>query len=287
MMRTPHHRDQRGFTTIELLVSMTIGLIISFGALSVFEGFNRGVVSNNRLTDAQDAARREVADMVRILREAGAPAAKLGAQLSTVVSALPNDVVFRSTSWPGESSTGTVAGTYNTERICLDTATQTIWFDGIRAATAGSTTPSAACPSTVTGWTHMPLVRNVVNSVANPLFTIGAAPVRSVGLALRLEGGTAASSHPLELGSGGTLRGALADQVTAADLSIVCNSDGSGRGLMTLVNAPGSTFTTSPSSTRAGDGKNLLPLAANASTVTVTITNAAGLRTVLTKVVPC
>jgi prepilin-type N-terminal cleavage/methylation domain-containing protein len=287
MMRTPHHRDQRGFTTIELLVAMTIGLIVSFAALSAFEGFNRGIVSNNRVTDAQDAARRQVSQMVRILREAGAPALKTGAQLSTVVSALPNDVVFRSTSWPGESSTGTAAGTYHTQRICLDTATKTVWFDGIRAGAPGPTTPGSACPSTAADWTHAPLVRNVVNSAVDPLFRIGAAPVRSVGLSLRLEGGTTATSHPLELASGGTLRGALADQVTATDLTIVCNSDGSGRALLTLLNAPGSTFTTSPTSTRAGDGKHLLPVAANASTVTVTITNAAGLRTVLTKAVPC
>jgi prepilin-type N-terminal cleavage/methylation domain-containing protein len=287
MMRAPRHRDQRGFTTIELLVAMTIGLIVSFAALSVFEGFNRGIASNHRLTDAQDSARREVSEMVRILREGGVPAAKLGAQLSTIVSALPNDVVFRSTSWPGESSTGPAAGTYHTQRICLDTTTKTIWFDGIRAGAVGSTTPGSACPSIVSGWTHSPLVRNVVNSAADPLFRIAGAPVRSVGLSLRLEGGTAATSHPLELSSGGTLRGALADQVTSADLSIVCNSDGSGRALLTLLNAPGSTFTTSPLSTRAGDGKSLLPVVANATTVTVTITNPAGLRTVLTKVVPC
>jgi prepilin-type N-terminal cleavage/methylation domain-containing protein len=286
-MRAPRHRDDRGFTTIELLVAMTIGLIVSFAALSVFEGFNRGIVSNHQLTDAQDAARREVSEMVRILREGGVPAAKLGAQLATIVSALPNDVVFRSTSWPGESSTGPAAGTYHTQRICLDTATKTIWFDGIRAGAPGPTTPGSACPSIAADWTHTPLVRNVVNTAADPLFRIAGSPVRSVGLSLRLEGGTSATSRPLELNSGGTLRGALADQVTAADLTIVCNADGSGRGLMTLVNAPGSTFTTSPSSTRAGDGKNLLPVAANASTVTVTITNAAGLRTVLTKAVPC
>jgi type II secretory pathway pseudopilin PulG len=286
-MSASRYRDERGFSLIELLVATTCGLIVAFAGLTVFDGFNRAIVTTNRLTDAQDAARREVSEMVRILREAGAPPPKTGAQISTVVSALPNDVVFRSTSWPGESSTGPAAGTWHTQRLCLDEATKTIWFDGIRAGAAGPTTPGSACPSTATDWTHTPIVRGVVNSTADPLFRIGAAPIRSIGLSLRLEGGTSATSRPLELNSGGTLRGALADQVTATDLSILCNADGSGRALLTLINAPGSTFTTSPSSTRSGDGKHLLPLAANASTVTVTITNAAGLRTVLTKAVPC
>jgi type II secretory pathway pseudopilin PulG len=284
-MSASRHGDERGFQLVELLVAMTCGMIVLFAGLTVFDGFNRGVATTNRLTDAQDAARREVSEMVRILREAGAPAPKTGAQLSTVVSATANDVVFRSTSWPGESSTGTVAGTYHTQRLCLDEATKTIWFDGIRAGAPGPTTPGAACPSTAADWTHTPVVRGVVNSVADPLFRIGAAPVRSIGLSLRLEGGTSATSRPLELNSGGTLRGALADQVTATDLTVLCNADGSGRALLTLANAPGSTFTTSPSSTRSGDGKHLLPAAI--STVTVTITNPAGLRTVLTKVVPC
>jgi hypothetical protein len=279
--------DERGFTLAELLIGMTCGLVVLVASLTAFDGFNRGIVTTNRLTDAQDSARRDVSQMVRILREAGAPAPKTAAQIATVVSATPNDVVFRSTSWPGESSTGTAAGTYHTQRLCLDESTKTIWFDGIRAGAAGPTTPGSACPSTATDWTHIAVVRNVVNSTADPLFRIGAAPVRSIGLSLRLEGGTNASSRPLELNTGGTLRGALADQVTATDLTVLCNAGGSGRGLLTLLNAPGSTFTTSPSSTRAGDGKHLLPASANASTVTVTITNPAGLRTVLTKAVPC
>ncbi|MCA1679388.1 MAG: prepilin-type N-terminal cleavage/methylation domain-containing protein [Actinobacteria bacterium] len=287
-MSTVSFGDERGFTFVELLVSMTIGLTVSFATLGAFDGFNRGVASTNLLTDAQDSARRDVAGMVRILRDAGAPAPKTGAQPSTIVSASASDVVFRSTSWPGESQTGLTAGTYHTQRLCLQTATQTVWFDAIRAGNGGPTTPGSACPSTASGWTHTAMARNVVNTTAQPLFRIGTSPVRSIGLTLRLEGGTTAKSRPLELNSGGTLRGALAPQVTAADVSVTRNSEGSGRPLLSLNLPIGSklTSTTGAPPTQLDAGKLLLG-AGVTGTVNLIVTNVLGLQTVLSKTVSC
>jgi prepilin-type N-terminal cleavage/methylation domain-containing protein len=286
MMNSSLHRDERGFTLVELLVAMTVGLIVSFAALTVFDGFNRGVAANSRLTDAQDSARRQVAQMVGILRDAGAPAPKAAAQPATIVSAAANDVVFRSTSWPGENATGTALGTYHTQRLCLDVATRTVWFDGIRAGAVGPTTPGSACPSAATGWTHKEMARNSVNTTADPLFRIGTAPIRSIGLSLRLEGGTNASSRPLELNSGGTVRGGLAPQVTASDLTITCNSEGSGKPLLTLIGAPGATLTSAVSSIAMGAGKILLNVA-NPGSILMTVTNALGLQSLFTKTVSC
>ncbi|MGI9096908.1 MAG: PulJ/GspJ family protein [Solirubrobacteraceae bacterium] len=285
-MSAPRHGDERGFTLVELLVAMTIGLIVSFAALSVFDGFNRGIASNHRLTDAQDSARREVAQMVGILRDSGAPAPKAAAQPLSIVSAAANDVVFRSVSWPGESTTGTTAGTYHTQRLCLDAAAKTVWFDGIRAGASGPTTPGSACPSAATGWTHTPMARNVVNTTALPLFRIGTSPVRSIGLSLRLEGGTIASSRPLELNSGGTVRGGVAPQVTAGDVTVTCNSEGSGRSLLTLNLAPGSKLTSTVASTVAGAGKLLLGSGVS-GTISLTITDVLGLQTLVSKAVSC
>jgi prepilin-type N-terminal cleavage/methylation domain-containing protein len=277
-MSTPRLGDERGFTLVELLVAMTIGMIVSFAVLGVFDGFNRGVASNSRLTDAQDSARREVSQMVAVLRVAGAPASKTAAQVSMIVSAAANDVVFRSTSWPGENSTGTAAGTYHTQRLCLDTATKTVWFDAIRAGAAGTTAPGSACPSTAAGWTHTAMARDVVNTTADPLFRIGAAPIRSIGLSLRLEGGTTASSRPLELDSGGTVRGGVASQITAADIS-ACNDDA--RPLLSL-NLAGLSLTSTSPSIPVGPGKILLAAGA-AGNISLTVTNVLGLQTQLTK----
>jgi prepilin-type N-terminal cleavage/methylation domain-containing protein len=67
-------RCEDGFTLTELLVAMTLSLIVLFAVLGAFDAFSGGVAANNRLTAAEDTARREVAAMVRILRDAGAPA---------------------------------------------------------------------------------------------------------------------------------------------------------------------------------------------------------------------
>jgi prepilin-type N-terminal cleavage/methylation domain-containing protein len=286
-MRVPRYRDERGFTLTELLIAMTIGLVVVFAALGVFEGFNRGIVANTHLTDAQGSARRDVSTIVGMLRDAGVPPPKTGAALPTIVSAAVNDIVFRSTTWPGESATGIAAGTYNTERICLDTATQTIWFDGIRAGAAGTTTPGSACPSVASGWTHTPISRNVVNTAAKPIFRLTAAPIIEIGVTLWLEGGTSITSHPLELNSGGSLRGAVTPPVTAADVTVTCNSENSGRPLLTLATPALLALTTSTiASTPAGAGKiSLLPGATG--NVGLTITDALGLQTLLFKQVNC
>ena len=116
-------RDEAGFTIVEVLIAMMIGLLIAFAALTAFDAFDKGTASNSRLTDAEDNGRRDVANMVRILRDAGAPAPVTGAIPPTVTRAGVNDLVFKSTSWPNESATG-ITGTH-TERLCLDTATKT------------------------------------------------------------------------------------------------------------------------------------------------------------------
>lgn len=278
-MRTPRHTDERGFALTELLVAMTVGLLVSFAALTVLDSFSRGVAGSSRLTDAQDSARHQVDQMVSVLRDAGAPAPKAAAQVATIVSAADNDVVFRSTSWPRESSTGTAPGTYHTQRLCLETATKTVWFDGIRAGAVGPTTPGSACPSTATGWNHAAMATNVINSAADPLFRVGSAPIRSIGLSLRLEGGTTASSRPLELNSGGTVRGGLAPQVTASDIT-ACN-DG-GRPLLSLNLGTGLSLTSASAAIQIGPGKILLGIGATGN-ISLTVTNVLGLQTLLTK----
>lgn len=285
-MRSARHRNQRGFTSVEMLVSMSIGLIVAIATLTVFDGFNRGITGSNRLTVAQDSSRRDVSKMVRILRDAGTPAPRAGEQTPTIISADANAVVFRSTSWPDESGNGPAVGTYHTQRLCLDTATQTVWFEGIRAP--ATTLPGAACPSTI--WTERtPIARKVVNTASQPLFKIGTSPVRSIGIALRVEGGTTAKSRPLELSSGGTLRGALAPQVTAADVSVTCSFETTTRPLLTL-NVAGlklETAATGPQATSIDSGKLLFAAGSLSSTITLIVTNVLGLTTTILKAVNC
>jgi hypothetical protein len=285
-MSAAGRRNERGFTSVEMLVAMSIGVVVAFATLTVFEGFNRGIASSNRLTAVQDSSRRDVAKMVRILRDAGAPAPRGGDQPSTIISATANDVVFRSTSWPDESQNGPAVGAYHTQRLCLDTATKTVWFEGIRAP--ATTLPGTACPSTI--WTERtPIARRVVNTASLPLFRIGASPVRSIGITLLAEGGTTAKSRPLELSSGGTLRGAAAPQVTAADVSVTCSFESTTRPLLSL-NVAGlqlNTLATGPQATSIDAGKLLFAAGPLSSTITLVVTNVLGLTTTILKAVSC
>jgi prepilin-type N-terminal cleavage/methylation domain-containing protein len=280
---------EHGFTLVELQVSMVIMLVIAFAALAGLEAFTSGAARTTALTVAEDAARRDLERIVGVLRDAGAPPPVSGAQPATVIQSLPNDLVFRSSTWPGESGVGQT-GTH-TARLCLDTATHTLWFDGLRAGTAGPTTPGAACPSAASGWTHLSMATNVINSAADPVFQYGSATaVRSVGVSLRLEGGTVSKSRPLVLRSGGALRGALAPQVTAAD--IVKSACEGGKALLTFALGAVGTSTegaklSAPNATTAGTGKILVPAGSSPVDVPITITNVLGLQTLLTKQVSC
>jgi prepilin-type N-terminal cleavage/methylation domain-containing protein len=293
-MMPRHHRRlaaEDGFSLIELLVAMTVSVIILLATLGALDAFNNGVASTNRLTDATDAARSQVATMVSVLRDAGAPTPVTGVQPTTVVQAGVNDIVFLSTSWPGESGVGVGAGTNHIERYCLDTATSTVWFNGLKAGTAGSVTPGAACPSTASGWTSSLVASNVLNTVADPLFVYGSmTPVRAVSVNLRLQGGTALKSRTVELRSGGTLRGALPPAISASD--IVVGACQGGRALLTLsladagATANGAVMT-APNSVPVGVGQILVPATGTPAGVVLTITNLLGLQTLLTKTVSC
>lgn len=280
--------SEDGFTLTELLVAMTVSVVVLLATLGTLDAFNSGVAENNRLTDAADAARRDVAAVVGVLRDAGAPAPVSGSQPTTVLQAGANDLVFLSRAWPGESGVGATAN--HVERYCLDTATKTLWFNGLKAGTSGSATPGSACPSTAAGWTSQVAARNVLNTAADPIFVYGSAPLRSVSLNLRLQSGTAVKSRPLELRSGGTLRGALAPQLGAGDITVgPCNS---GRTLLTLnLGAAGASGNgvkvSAPNGIPVGPGKILVPATSTPQNVPLTITNLLGLQTLLTKSVSC
>lgn len=278
-----------GFTLTELLVAMTVSVIVLLATLGGLDAFSNGVAVNNRLTQATDQARQQVATMVSVLRDAGAPTPVTGSAPATVVQAGVNDIVFLSTSWPGESGIGSSSN--HIERYCLDTATQKVWFNGLKAGTSGSATPGAACPSTASGWTSSLVASNVLNSAADPLFVYGSTnPVRSVSVNLRLEGGTALKSRPFTLRSGGTLRGALAPQVTASDITVgACQA---GKALLSLnLGALGATANgakiSAPNSIPIGVGQILVAATSTPANIAITITNLLGLQTLLTKSVSC
>jgi prepilin-type N-terminal cleavage/methylation domain-containing protein len=283
-----HHRlaAEEGFTLTELLVAMTISVIVLLATLDVFDAFTNGVAANTRLTDATGSARRQVATMVSGLREAGAPG-----EAATIQQALPNDIVFVSTAWPGQSDVG-VGNAKHIERYCLDTSTRKVWFNGLKAGTSGSPLPGSACPSTNSGWTSDLVASDVLNTAADPLFSYGSTnPVRSIAIRLLIEGGTALKSRALVLRSGVALRGALAPRVSAGDITVgPCNGNRAllSANLAALPGAEGATMSVITNGTvvsvPAGPGRILGP---PTSPFTVTITNLVGLKTEVPMTVSC
>ena len=271
--RTCRLAAEDGFTLTELLVAMMVSTVVLFATLGAFDAFNSGVAKNSRLTDATDAARRQVAEVVGSLRDAG-----------DITRAGGNDIVFQSTSWPGESGIGPT--TNYTERYCVNTATRTLWFNGVKSAGASA---GPACPSTAGGWTSRVVASNVLTDA--PVFVYGSAPVRSVSINLRLESGTALKPRPLELRSGGALRGALPPQVTSNDVNKVGSCEG-GKALLALTAGAGGASAygakiSAPNGIPVGPGQILVPATSTPQDVTLTITNLSGLKTVLTKSVNC
>ena len=62
---------QRGFTLVELMISLSIGLILVQGTLMVYDSFNRSVRYQNAVAAQADSGRYALDRMVRDIRMAG------------------------------------------------------------------------------------------------------------------------------------------------------------------------------------------------------------------------
>lgn len=276
-------RREDGMTLVEILIAMVIALVVGSAVLEVFEKFDRGADANERLTDAQDNARRAMGTMVRVLRNAGA-APSATSQPATVLRAQPDDVLVRTTDWPGASRHGSGV---HLVRYCLSAARDTVYFQGLRAGTAGPQDPGTACPGAAAGWETKVAVQRVANAAAEPVFVYGttAGQIRTVGIDLAIQAGTRHRARPTHLRSAATLRGAVLPEVDADDITPQCQPDG--RSLLSLgvaVDGDGNPLRLgSETGIPVGD-RELLVTAG--STVQVVVSNVLGLQKLLLKEVP-
>lgn len=90
MNRQTHHHGQassaRGFTLIELMVAMLLGLIVIAGVGSVFLANQRTYRTNHALGDVQDGARMAFELMARDVRDAGLTGCGNGGRISNVLN---------------------------------------------------------------------------------------------------------------------------------------------------------------------------------------------------------
>lgn len=279
-----------GVTLPEVLVVMVISLVVLTATLGSFERFNAGAADTTRLTQAQETGRTQVEALDRVLRGAapatGASDAVLRPGTPGGGAASGNDLVVTTANWPGSSATSTEV---RQVRYCL-AADKSLYRE---VATVGTSLAAASCPAT-TGATE--LVDGIVaNGTGEPLFTVDSTR-RSVGIDLKLRPG-GRDERVASIRSAAYLRSyaGRAPNLGPGDISATpCTPSGSS--LLTLgasadlgpldvvwnvVNANGTT------GVQLGTGTDLQVVAATPLTVSATITNALGLKQVLTRTVTC
>lgn len=169
-------RDEDGFTLIELMVAMVLGLIMLGAVLTVFESFIRHNRSTELRADAQERARVVTDDLARNLRN---QVGQAGASATQFDRASEYDLIFRT--FDRNPASGNTAG-LSRVRYCLDSTnaanarffrqTQTWNTAGVPAMPTAT-----ACPGA--GWTGtVELANGVTNrrdGLARPVWSFGTA----------------------------------------------------------------------------------------------------------------
>ena len=258
-------RNEAGFTLVEMMAVMVLGMLVAFAVFTTFENFASNASRQTRVTDANSQVRNIMDRVVADLRQA-----------ASVEVAAPNDLVY---TLPDSTTE------LRRERICLDSSGR-LWRASLKfspppaAPTAAATAVAAAgaCP---TSSSDPVLVTNLRsrNSVSNPIFrydSATAASVRTIGMTIALDAGNAHTSDTSTLKASAFRRakGEAAPVVDDDDIGLTCEDAGP---LLTLdvgLGAASVTYATV-------DGENLgtasagtsLQLPATATTVVATITS--------------
>jgi prepilin-type N-terminal cleavage/methylation domain-containing protein len=145
--------DERGFTLVEVLVSMSLAMVLLFAILGASDVFNKSVSVADKATGAQDSARATVRGMVTVLRQ--------GRVATGQTTPLPNVTLTRSdlvaaTWFPSATEltpgTGTQAGWV---RYCAYTnGTQSSLIEGVRVGDVYAAPGACTAADTTNGWRH-------------------------------------------------------------------------------------------------------------------------------------
>jgi len=255
-------RNEDGFTLVEMLVVMVLGLLVTFAVLTTFENFATSASRQTRVTDANGQVRNIMDRIVADLRQA-----------ATVEVATANDLVY---TLPDSTTQ------LRRERICLDSSDR-LWRASLRfapppASPSASATAVAAAGSCPTPSSNAALVTNLRsrNSVTNPIFrydSATAADVRTIGMTFALDAGNAHTSDTSTL-KASAFRRAKGETAPAVNIRTVCGDFGPLLTLDASIGAASVTYATV-------DGENLgtasagtaLQLPTTTSTVVATITS--------------
>ena len=152
-------RDERGFTLIEVMVTMGLALVVLFAILGASEIFGRSARTIDRATDAQDSARAVMRSMVATTRQARfAPS-----QTSPVPSAWSpsrSDLTFAAYV---PAADGTIVAGW--VRYCAATSgTQSSLIAGVRIGDVHAAPGPCSATDTTNGWQHSVMLDRTLQS---------------------------------------------------------------------------------------------------------------------------
>lgn len=170
-------REERGFTLIELMISITLMTLVIGTTLTAFGAFDTNSQRNQTQNDEQNAARIALDQLARDLRNAAAPSWDPTAKTSTqaITTATASDLVFQAVDSTGASGGSNVRHSMWV-RYCLDRtipANQKLWKQTLTWTSATQAAPSSSvCPDT-SAWPGTPqlVADHVVNTSVQPFFS--------------------------------------------------------------------------------------------------------------------
>jgi prepilin-type N-terminal cleavage/methylation domain-containing protein len=143
-------RDERGFTLVELLVAMSVGMIILFAILGAADLFQRTTKDASDVSQAQDVSRTQVRDMVTFLRQ-GRIATGQGAPIPTQWTPSRSDLTIAAyVAGAGSAVPGETAGWV---RYCAAVAgAQATLIVGVRLGDTYAAPGTCSASDTTNGW---------------------------------------------------------------------------------------------------------------------------------------
>jgi type II secretory pathway pseudopilin PulG len=157
-------RCERGWTLVELLVSMTLMIIVLSATLTALDVFGSTTTRNTATNDQQEIARSTIDQLTRQLRNLASPTSGL----QTIAFADPEKLIFQTTDpskqWVAYClQTAPVAGISATP--APSTANSILWYQTFASSNPNASVPNTDCPDPSGQWTNVKqVVRNLTNN---------------------------------------------------------------------------------------------------------------------------
>lgn len=153
--------DERGFTLVELLVTMAVGMMVLIAILGAFEIFARSAVVTDKTTAAQDAARVAVRNLVTVMRQ-GRVATGQTTPIPTGTPTRSDLVVAAYVASATNPTPGALAGWV---RYCASTTgSPSSLVVGVRVGDAYAAPGPCSATDTTNGWRHAVVLQGTLQA---------------------------------------------------------------------------------------------------------------------------